>query len=281
MRYRTNLSGAAAYRSFIPVPLQDIHITVDKEMLSIISEAELILTALREHEWTIEAIESLMQEEAKSSWQLSSGKNDMAFGFCFGGDSFTDEDRREIHDIIEATDYGIKVLDELPLSTRLFKQIHYFVAKSQRYEKKYRGEYRTSPVWIGRVGSDLRNAQFVAPVEEDMIPAITDLENYINYDESANPLVKAALIHYQFEAIHPFIDCNGRVGRIINTLFLMERGLLRHPVLPLSDSLKRVAAQYYMLLQGVSDNGNHTEWVKFFLTMIKEAALTAKFRIGV
>ena len=160
------------------------------------------------------------------------------------------------------------------MSTRLFKQIHYFVAKSQRYEKKYRGEYRTSPVWIGRVGSDLRNAQFVAPVEEDMIPAITDLENYINYDESANPLVKAALIH-------PFIDCNGRVGRIINTLFLMERGLLRHPVLPLSDSLKRVAAQYYMLLQGVSDNGNHTEWVKFFLTMIKEAALTAKFRIGV
>ena len=155
-----------------------------------------------------------------------------------------------------------------------FKQIHYLVAHSPRYEKKYPGEYRTSPVWIGRVGSDLRTAQFVAPVEEDMIPAITDLENYINYDTSAHPLVQAALIHYQFEAIHPFIDCNGRVGRILNTFFLIERGILKHPVLPLSESLKRVAAQYYVLLQEVSDTGNYDGWVKFFLRMIVDAAAT-------
>jgi Fic family protein len=217
----------------------------------------------------------LEREEAKSSWQLSSGKNDNPFSFCFSGATFSEEDRREIDDIVAATNYGIDVMEQLPLSTRLFKQIHYLVARSPRYEKKYPGEYRTSPVWIGRVGSDLRTAQFVAPVEEDMIPAITALENYINYDNSEHPLVQAALIHYQFEAIHPFIDCNGRVGRILNTLFLIERGLLEHPVLPISESLKRVAAQYYMLLQEVSDTGNYDMWVKFFLRMVTDSALTS------
>lgn len=275
MRYRNNLSGAAAFRSFIPQPLQEVCIEPDKELDTLISEADSALSGLRARECTTEQIRLLEREEAKSSWQLSSGKNDNPFSFCFSGATFSEEDRREIDDIVAATNYGIEVMEQLPLSTRLFKQIHYLVARSPRYEKKYPGEYRTSPVWIGRVGSDLRTAQFVAPVEEDMIPAITALENYINYDNSAHPLVQAALIHYQFEAIHPFIDCNGRVGRILNTLFLIERGILEHPVLPISESLKRVAAQYYMLLQEVSDTGNYDMWVKFFLRMVTDSASTS------
>lgn len=275
MRYRNNLSGAAAFRSFIPQPLQEVCIEPDKELDTLISEADSALSGLRARECTTEQIGLLEREEAKSSWQLSSGKNDNPFSFCFSGSTFSEEDRREIDDIVAATNYGIEVMEQLPLSTRLFKQIHYLVARSPRYEKKYPGEYRTTPVWIGRVGSDLRTAQFVAPVEEDMIPAITALENYINYDNSVHPLVQAALIHYQFEAIHPFIDCNGRVGRILNTLFLIERGLLEHPVLPISESLKRVAAQYYMLLQEVSDTGNYDMWVKFFLRMVTDSASTS------
>lgn len=270
-RYRNNLSGAAAFRSFIPQPLQQVSIEPDKELDTLISEADSALSALRTQELTPEQISQLEREEAKSSWQLATGKNDNPFGFYFGGAAFSEEDYREIDDIVVATNYGFEAMDELPLSTRLFKQIHYLVARSPRYEKKYPGEYRTSPVWIGRFGCNLRTAQFVAPVEEDMIPAINDLENYINYDNSVHPLVQAALIHYQFEAIHPFIDCNGRVGRILNTLFLIERGILKRPILPLSESLKRVAAQYYMLLQNVSDTGDYGRWIKFYLRMVADA----------
>ena len=274
-RYRNNLSGTAAFRSFIPTPLQEVQIELDEELNALLSEAESAVESLNERCFTPEEINSLEQEEAKSSWQLSSGKNDSPFGLCFGGTTFSEEDHCEIDDIVAATNYGIEAMEELPLSTRLFKQIHYLVARSSRYEKKYPGEYRNSPVWIGRVGSDLRTAQFVAPVEEDMIPAITDLENYINYDASVHPLIQAALIHYQFEAIHPFIDCNGRVGRIINTLFFIERGILKYSILPLSESLKRVAAQYYVLLQEVSDTGNYNGWITFFLKMITDAAATS------
>lgn len=191
-RYRNNLSGAAAFRSFIPQPLQQVSIEPDKELDTLISEADSALSALRTQELTPEQISQLEREEAKSSWQLATGKNDNPFSFCFGGATFSEADLREIDDIVAATNYGIEAMEQLPLSTRLFKQIHYLVARSPRYEKKYPGEYRTSPVWIGRVGSDLRTAQFVAPVEEDMIPTITDLENYINYDNSAHPLVQAA-----------------------------------------------------------------------------------------
>lgn len=275
-RYRNNLYGAAAFRSFIPTPLQEVSIEPDDEMSALIASAEKAFKQLNEIPMTEAGLKESVFQEAKSSWQLSSGKSGNPFSLVFGDKILDDGDKQEIDDIVAATEYGVEMLPKLPLSTRLFKQLHYIITRFSRYEKKYPGEYCNSPVWIGRVGSNLQTAHYMAPVVEDMVPAITDLENYINYDESAHPLVQAALIHYQFEVIHPFIDANGRVGRLLNTLFLIEKGMLKYPVLQLSEALKRVAAQYYFLLNRVSSDGNYREWINFFFWKVEGAAVTSK-----
>lgn len=135
-RYRNNLSGTAAFRSFIPTPLQEVQIEPDEQMKALLSEAESAVESLNQRSFTPEEINSLEQEEAKSSWQLSSGKNDTSFSLCFGGATFSEEERCEIDDIVAATNYSIEAMAELPLSTRLFKQIHYTLWHAPRDMRK-------------------------------------------------------------------------------------------------------------------------------------------------
>lgn len=144
-----------------------------------------------------------------------------------------------------------------------------------RGQEKYPGEFRRSQNWIGGQGSSLKTARYIPPPPEDMEIAISDLEKYINAEDGQDDLIRAALIHYQFETIHPFLDGNGRLGRLLITLYLMERKLLTSPVLYISYFLKRNRVEYYDRISEVRRSGNYEQWVRFFLQAVEECARDA------
>jgi len=150
--------------------------------------------------------------------------------------------------------------------------------ENARGQEKTPGEFRRSQNWIGGIGSNLKTARYIPPTSEDMTTAMHELERYMNDDTAISELdllIQAALIHYQFETIHPFLDGNGRIGRLLVTLFLMEKGALSSPVLYISYSLKLNRLEYYDRMMLVREKGEYEQWVQFFLTAILEAASDA------
>jgi Fic family protein len=141
-----------------------------------------------------------------------------------------------------------------------------------RGNEKNPGEFRHSQNWIGPVGCTLKDAKYVPPNTEDMIEAISDLEKFLNEEDDMDPLIKIGLAHYQFETIHPFLDGNGRIGRLLITLFLMERKVLSHETLYISYFLKRNRIEYYDRLMEVRSKGNYEQWINFFLLAVYEAS---------
>lgn len=208
----------------------------------------------------------LIRMEANDSWRLANDKPFNPFSFACGFDNVN------VDNIVKATLYAEDALKDLPISTRLIRNIHYLICVGDDYDRKYRGEYRSSPIWIGKPGNGLSEASFVPPVAEDMNGAISDLENYINYSED-NVFVKAAVIHYQFEMIHPFIDGNGRTGRLINNLFLTESQTIPSPVLLLSHIIARDYNRYCSEIQYVNETGDISTWIDYWLETLKESNL--------
>jgi Fic family protein len=190
-------------------------------------------------------------------------------------DENANRDVAEVINYIKATEFAITRLKELPLCNRLIKEAHAVLMEDSRGQEKNPGEFRYSQNWIGGQGSTLKNARFIPPAPEDMTVAISELERYINGYDELNVLICAALIHYQFETIHPFLDGNGRVGRLLITLYLMEKGVLSTPALYISYFLKKNRIEYYDRLSEVRRNGNYEQWVKFFLQAIYESAKDA------
>ena len=141
-----------------------------------------------------------------------------------------------------------------------------------RGQEKNPGEFRISQNWIWAQGSSIKNARYIPPNPQDMIEAMSDLEKYMNEDDALDVLIKAALIHYQFETIHPFLDGNGRVGRLLITLFLLDKKALHYPALYISYYLKLNRIEYYDRMSEVRAKDNYEQWVKFFLCAIKESA---------
>lgn len=172
----------------------------------------------------------------------------------------------------KASEFAIKRLQELPLCNRLIKETHAVLMEGVRGQEKNPGEFRYSQNWIGGQGSTLKNARYIPPNPEDMNEAISDLEKYMNSEDGLDPLVRAALIHYQFETIHPFLDGNGRVGRLLITLFLMEKKILTTPALYISYFLKRNRIEYYDRMTEVRRKGNYEQWINFFLQAVMESA---------
>ncbi len=171
-----------------------------------------------------------------------------------------------------ATEFALQELKHAPLSNRLLKDTH---AVLMQGDPRTLGEFRTKQNWIGRRGSTLRNALYVPPAPDDMLRAMDDLERYIHgdvYDDGLDVLIRAALIHYQFETIHPFIDGNGRMGRLLITLFLHEQRVLSKPALYISCFLKEYRREYYSRLMEVRTDGHFEQWVQFFLQALIEAA---------
>jgi Fic family protein len=184
------------------------------------------------------------------------------------------DDIREVSNYVDAMLYGIERLNDLPLSLRLIRELHERLLASGRGQTKNPGEFRTSQNWIG--GTRPGNALFVPPPEIEMTEGLSALEKFFHEEESRlPPLIKAALIHVQFETLHPFLDGNGRVGRLLVTLYLTMTGVLREPLLYLSLFLKQHRGDYYRLLQEVREHGNWEAWLDFFLDGVESVAAQA------
>ena len=180
-------------------------------------------------------------------------------------------DWREVHNYIEAINVAIIKLDKLPLSNRLIKETHSLLMQGARGEKKAPGEFRISQNWIG--GSNLTDAAFIPPHPDSVPDLMGDLESFWHNDNIVTPrLIRAAISHYQFETIHPFWDGNGRIGRLLIPLYLIDNKILVKPSLYLSDFFERNRASYYDALTRVRESNDLLHWVKFFLRGIEETA---------
>lgn len=190
-------------------------------------------------------------------------------------DENANRDVADVVNYIKATDYALSRRKELPLCNRLLKETHAVLMQGVRGQEKSPGEFRTSQNWIGGAGITIKNARYIPPAPDDMIEAISDLEKYLNTDDDLDLLIRAGLIHYQFETIHPFLDGNGRIGRLLITLFLMEKGVLKTPALYISYFLKKNRIEYYDRMSEVRRSGSYEQWIKFFLRAIYESAQDA------
>lgn len=182
------------------------------------------------------------------------------------------EDAQEVLNYIQALERGRELLQEIPLSLRLLKEVHAVLLRGVRGGGRAPGEFRRAQNWIGPPGSSLEEARYVPPPPGPMLEALDALERFWHSDHGLPPLVEIALVHYQFEAIHPFLDGNGRIGRLLITLMLLERGLLPEPALYLSAYFERHRTLYYDLLLGVSQRGAWEDWLAFFLEGVRTEA---------
>jgi Fic family protein len=179
-------------------------------------------------------------------------------------------DVREVQNYVRATEYGLKRLNELPLSLRFIRELHGVLMEGVRGGHATPGEFRQSQNWIGSAGATLNEATYVPPPVMEMQECLSQLEKFLHAGTRLPPLVEAALVHYQFEAIHPFPDGNGRIGRLLTTLLLCQRNVLSKPLLCLSAFFEQHRLEYYDLLLKVSSAGAWREWIEFFLKAVTE-----------
>lgn len=186
---------------------------------------------------------------------------------------------REISNYVHALEYGLKRLKQLPVSLRLIKELHERLMRDVRGESFSPGEFRRAQNFIGPPGCKLENATYVPPPLPQMKDALDRFEKYLHESRrTLPPLVRLSLIHYQFEAIHPFWDGNGRVGRLLITLLLCSEGLLPQPLLYLSAYFERNRKEYYRLLLDISQTGNWMDWLRFFVNGVSEESRDAVAR---
>ena len=275
--YRKNLTGDMAYNSFVPAPLPPVPpIELSSEELNLLISAKSKLTLLEGLAVRIPNINLFVsmyvRKEALLSSQIEGTQATLDDIFDPLLENNINVDVSDVINYIKATEFAVSRLNELPLCNRLIREIHGVLLENVRGQEKNPGEFRRSQNWIGGQGSTLRNARYIPPNIEDMEIAMSDLEKYINVDDGTDALVKAALLHYQFETIHPFLDGNGRVGRLLITLFLLERKVMTVPALYISYFLKRNRLEYYDRMMEVRRTGNYEQWIKFFLQAFVESA---------
>lgn len=279
MKLETNRAGIlkrmqSDYECFIPHNLKELKLDIDDQLQSLINKAYLLLGRLDGMAITLPDIDLFVsmyvQKEAVISSQIEGTQASLIDVLQKDRNNEKIKDTEEIVNYIKATNYAFKRLEELPLCMRLIKETHSVLLSGVRGNEKSPGEFRKSQNWIGYAGCTLNTASFVPPAPGEMEKSLTDLEKYIHEDSFIPNLIKIALIHYQFETIHPFLDGNGRMGRLLIVLFLKERGLIEYPVLYLSYFFKKNRNRYYELLNNVRVKGEFEEWIKFFIKGICE-----------
>ena len=278
--YKKNLNGELAYKSFVPSVLPpNPPIELTNDIVEILVKANKQLALLEGIATRIPNmdlfISMYVRKEALMSSQIEGTQATLEDILDPCLEENTNRPVGDVVNYIKATDFAINRLKELPLCNRLIKEAHDVLLQGVRGQNKSPGEFRHSQNWIGAAGCNLQNARFVPPSVEDMQQAMSDLEKYINADDELDILIRAGLIHYQFETIHPFLDGNGRIGRLLITLFLMEKKVLTTPALYISYFLKKNRIEYYDRMGEIRNKGNYEQWIKFFLEAVYESALDA------
>ena len=278
--YKKNLSGEMAYNSFVPAVLPpNPPIELSDEIVEILVKANRQIALLEGISSRIPNIDLFIsmyvRKEALMSSQIEGTQATLEDVLDPMLENNANRPVGDVVNYIKATDFAINRLKELPLCNRLIKEAHKVLLAGVRGQNKCPGEFRHSQNWIGGAGSTLQNARYIPPSVEDMQQAMSDLEKYINAEDNIDVLIRAGLIHYQFETIHPFLDGNGRIGRLLITLFLMEQKVLTTPALYISYFLKKNRIEYYDRMSEVRLKGNYEQWIKFFLEAVYESAKDA------
>jgi len=266
------------YWAFVPHPLPP-RLSYDSPLVALLSEADRALSRLAGVGERLPNPDLLvmpyMRREAVLSSKIEGTQasvSDLLFFEAGQKEASRRPDVREVHNYVLAMNHGLLRLSDLPLSLRLVSEMHETLMAGVRGGQSTPGEFRRTQNWIGPPGCNLHECTYVPPPPEEMSAALTAWEGYLNQRDATPPLVKCALIHYQFEAIHPFLDGNGRVGRLLIPLFLCAEGHLPQPLLYLSAFFERHRADYYRYLLAVSQEGNWLEWIAFFLRGVARQA---------
>jgi Fic family protein len=275
-RYERQVTG---YRAFLPKPLPpDPALRWDPELLRALSDADRALGRLDGLSRSLPNpdlfVAMYVRREAVLSSQIEGTQSSLDDVLAFEVDApgtVQPADITETVNYVRAMNTGLELLDELPLSGRLIRAVHGELMTGVRGQERSPGEFRRTQNWIGPAGCTLQNATFVPPAPDDLAPSFSDLERFLN-DDGQPPLVVAGLAHAQFETIHPFLDGNGRVGRLLITLVLVERRVLNRPLLYLSLFLKQNRAEYYERLEAIRAKGDWEGWLRFFLTGVTVTA---------
>ena len=275
--YRRQSTG---YRAFIPTPLPpNPPIQITGELQVLLSQAALALGRLDGSIQTLPQpdlfVLMYIRKEAVLSSQIEGTQSSLQDLLAAEARIFTPNQPNDVDEVvnyISAMNHGISRLSELPVSIRLIREIHTKLLQGVRGSHLTPGEVRTSQNWIGPAGCTLNEAVFVPPPPNQVMQDMSQLERFIHTDTALPLLVKIGLVHAQFETIHPFLDGNGRVGRLLITFLLCEQRVLLKPVLYLSYFFKQHRQQYYEELQSVRDNGTWEQWLTFFLRGIVEVS---------
>lgn len=281
--------GEKAYWSFIPNPLPpSLHLT--SEMVCALSNADRALGELAGLGRTLPAllIDPFISREAVLSSRIEGTQANIIDLYAYKAgqkhlytglkSSSSESDAKEVNNYVRALEFGLQQQEKLPVCLRLIRELHAKLTEGVRGEKATPGEFRRSQNWIGLPGSTIKDAIFVPPPPPEMNEALDFFEKYLHNNNLFPPLIRLALIHYQFEAIHPFLDGNGRVGRLLLSILLANWNLLPIPLLYLSAFFEKHRKQYSELLLSVSKHGAWNDWVKFVLQGIEEQARDACVR---
>ncbi len=266
-----------SFKSFLPEIINKQWTLDDIEVISLLSQADRQLGRLDMYSEYIPNIDLFISmhvlKEATQSSKIEGTKTNIAEALQKKIDIAEEkkDDWEEVQNYIEALNKAIEKLKEIPFSSRLIKQTHKILLQGVRGKHKVPGEFRNSQNWIG--GASISDAVFIPPNKSDIGELMSDLEKFAHSEEIMLPdLLKIALIHYQFETIHPFLDGNGRVGRLMITLYLVEKKILKKPILYLSDFFERNRSLYYDNLTKVREKNDIQQWFKFFLVGVIETA---------
>ena len=262
------------YKSFNPNLINRNWQINDMSVLQLLSKADRFLGRLDMYSEYVNIdlfIRMHIAKEATQSSKIEGTQTNVEEVF-FNKEEVSEEKRddwEEVQNYINAMNEAVKLLHTLPFSSRLIKQTHKILLQGVRGKQKLPGEYRTSQNWIG--GASINDAVFIPPNHTDINELMSDLEKFANDELNPLPdLIKIAIIHYQFETIHPFLDGNGRVGRLLITLYLVDKGILKQPILYLSDFFERNRMLYYDNLMRARTHNDINQWLKFFLTGVIE-----------
>ena len=271
--------GRYGYHAFRPAPIPRRLVLGDRT-ISLMSEADRALGRLAGAGRILPnphlLVRPYLTREALASNRIEGTQASLSDVFDVEAEARDDDDQlTEVTNYIDAFEFGRDLLRRLPISTRFLCEIHRVLLTGVRGQERDPGHVRRSQNWIGAVDNTPDTATFVPPTVDDLGDALTDLERFIHDDNDLPPLIATALAHYQFETIHPFLDGNGRLGRLLIVFLLMERELLPSPLLYLSGYFEAHRSDYYDRLQAVRERGQMQEWLQFFLTAVTTQATDA------